>query len=127
MPNATEVKSLRGTLSHCFKVMPISLFFPPHDNATSQTVRDTVNFFGANNIAFINDWPAKIPNLNLIEHPWDNLDQRVRRRPIPPSNVIQLRQFRNGTTFHKPKSIHIRSMCQRCQTVIHTEGGHTRY
>ena len=32
-----------------------------HDNATSHTARDTVNFPRANNIAVINDWPAKSP------------------------------------------------------------------
>ena len=30
--------------------------------------------------------------LNPIEHLWDNVDQRVRRRPVPPSDSIQLRQ-----------------------------------
>ena len=43
MSNATEMKFFRGTLSHCFKIMPIQLFLQ-HDNATSHTVRDTVNF-----------------------------------------------------------------------------------
>ena len=68
----------------------ITLF--QHDNATSHTARDTVNFLRANSIAFINDWPAKRPDLSPIEHLCDDLDQRVRRRPISPSNVIQLKQ-----------------------------------
>ena len=59
-----------------------------HDNATNHAARDTVNFLRANNIAFINDWPAKNTDLNPIGHLWDNLDQSVRRRPIPPLNVI---------------------------------------
>ena len=68
----------------------ITLF--QHNNAASHTARDTVNFLGVNNIAFINDWPAKSPDLNSIGHFWDDLDQHVRRFPIPSSNVIQLRQ-----------------------------------
>ena len=68
----------------------ITLF--QHDNATGHTAMDTVNFLRANNIAFISDWPAKSPDLNPMAHLWDNLDQCVRHRPIPLSNVIQLRQ-----------------------------------
>ena len=60
----------------------ITLF--QHDNATSHTARDTMNFLRVNKIAFINDWPVKNPDLNPIEHLWDDLDQCV-RRPIPPS------------------------------------------
>ena len=56
-----------------------------HENATSHTDRYTENFIRANNIAFIYDWPAKSPDLNPVEHLWDNSDQRVRRRSIPPS------------------------------------------
>ena len=61
-----------------------SIILFQHDNATSHTARGTVNFLRANNTEFINDWPARSPDLNPIEHVWDNVDQRVRRHPIPP-------------------------------------------
>ena len=62
-----------------------------HDNATSHTASNTVNFLRVNNIAFINDRPAKSPDPDSIEQLWGNLDQNVRRRLIPPSNVTQLK------------------------------------
>jgi hypothetical protein len=90
MLNATEMKFLRGILSRCFIIMPITLI--QHDNATSNTARGTVNLLRVNNIEFINDWPAKSPNINPIEHLCDDLDQRVRGRAFPQSYFIQLRQ-----------------------------------
>ena len=106
----------------------ITLF--QHDNATSCTARDTVYFLRANNVLFINDWPAKSPDLNPIEHLRDNLDERVRLRPIQPSNAIQLRQALIQEWNNIPQAeinTLIRSMRQRCHTVLHAEGGHTRY
>ena len=103
----------------------ITLF--QHDNAISHTARDTVNFLRANNSTFINDWPAKSPNLNPFEHLWDNLDQRVRRRPIPPLNVVKLRQVLIQELDSIPQAeinTLIRSIRQRCHGVLHAEGGH---
>ena len=76
MTNATEMKLLRGTLYYCFKITPISLLFilfitiVQHNIATIHTARDIVNFLRANNIAFINDWPAKSPDLNPFGIIW---------------------------------------------------------
>ena len=72
---------------YCFEIMPLSLFF---SMIVPQAIR--LGTLRAYNIAFINDLPDKSPDLNPIEQLWDNFVHCVRRRPIPPSNVMKLIQ-----------------------------------
>ncbi len=100
-----------------------------HDNATSHTAAATRNFLTINNVNVI-DWPAVSPDLNPIEHLWDELDRRVRGQPNPPESVAQMRQalLAQWQRIGQPEIRRlIRSMRRRCQAVIDANGGHNRY
>ena len=50
-----------------------------HDNARPHVARVCQDFLANNNIVPL-DWPPYSPDLSPIEHLWDELDWRVRRR-----------------------------------------------
>ena len=103
----------------------ISIF--QYDNATSQTARDTVNCLRTNNIDFIDDWRAISPDLNPIEHVWDSLDRRLRRRPNPPANVNKLRQALIQEWNNIPQAEVNTLLNSMCTAVVNSRGGHTCY
>jgi transposase len=75
-------------------------------------------------------WPAFSPDLNHIEHFWDELDRRVRRRDNPPSSVPELEQALLKEWNNIPQMTVnnlINSMTRRVQSALDTNGEHTRY
>ena len=86
------------------------------DNARPHVARVCQNFLANNNIAPL-AWPPYSPDLTPIEHMWDELDRRVRKRRNPPVTLAQLMRWSmNGIT-------------SRCELWAATaaRGGHTRY
>lgn len=100
------------------------------DNARPHVARENIQFLQQQQVDFIPDWPSKSPDMNPIEHLWDNLDRRVRRRPIPPANVnglrIALQEEWNNIPQAEINKL-VNSMRNRCAAVVNAHGGHTRY
>uniref|UniRef100_A0A3P8S0B0 Tc1-like transposase DDE domain-containing protein n=1 Tax=Amphiprion percula TaxID=161767 RepID=A0A3P8S0B0_AMPPE len=66
-------------------------------------------------------WPAMSPDLNPIEHVWDQLKQRLDARTPPPHDLAELRvalvEEWNALPQNNIMRL-VRSMRRRCQAVI---------
>ena len=64
-------------------------FLFQHDCAPvhkARTIKTWLDEFGVEEL----DWPAQSPDLNPIEHLWDELERRLRARPSRPTSVPDL-------------------------------------
>lgn len=99
------------------------------DNAPPHRSRVVREFQEASRIRTI-DWPARSPDLNPIEHLWDEMGRRVRQRDPPPASIAQLACALREEWAAVPQSVirHlILSMPRRVQQVLQARGGHTSY
>lgn len=100
-----------------------------HDNARSHTaliVRDYLHAAGIN----VMDWPARSPDLNPIEHLWDQLKRRVRSRDPPPATLDELHDAVIEEWNNIPQEnivTLIRSMTDRMEELRRARGGNTRF
>ena len=99
------------------------------DNAPAHPARVATDFLTNQNVNRMN-WPALSPDLNPIEHLWDELGRRIHANYPPPRNVNDLFRNLNQEWNQLPQRTIGRlvdSMRRRCQAVIAAQGGHTRY
>ena len=71
------------------------------------------------------DWPAHSPDLNPIEHLWDELERRLRARPNPPTSVPNLTNALVAKWKQDPAAMLqslVESLPRRVEAVIAAKG-----
>ena len=100
-----------------------------HDNARPHVARICRDFLANENIRVI-PWPALSSDMAPIEHLWDCLDRRVRKRPHQPQNLNEMRNALNQE-WRRISQANIRRLIQslnrRCNALIDARGGFTRF
>ena len=79
--------------------------------------------FCGNSLRKALDWPAQSPDLNSIEHHWDELERRLRVRPNRPTSVSDL----TNALVAEWKQYLVESLTRRVEAVIAAKGGPTPY
>ena len=100
-----------------------------HDNARPHVARVCRDFLNQNNVQVL-EWSQYSPDLNPIEHLWDALDRRVRKRVNVQNNVAQLQLARIQEWNNIPQRTIdnlFGSMVRRVRAATAARGGHTRY
>ena len=99
------------------------------DNARPHTARCTREFLTQAGVPLL-DWPARSPDLNPIEHMWDELGRGLRDREVPPTTLDELwttlqtmwQQIPPARQYHL-----VDSMPRRVTACLDKAGGHTHY
>lgn len=72
--------------------------------------------------------PPQSPDLNPIEHLWEELDRRIRKHKISSRNQLgNILMEEWGKIGHQVTNNLVASMPRRLQAVIHAKGGPTKY
>ena len=99
------------------------------NNARPHVARVCQDFLANNNIAPL-AWPPYSPDLTPIDHMWDELDKRVRKRRNPHATLAQLRNALidewNNIPMRTVNAL-VNSIQRRIRAATAARGGHTRY
>jgi len=98
-----------------------------HDNDPKHTAKSTQEWIEDNDIRMLG-WPAQSPDLNPIEHLWNEVDRRIRNRPVRATSKESLweilQEVWNGIEPEFCQKL-ITSMPDRLSDVRKAKGGYT--
>ena len=99
------------------------------DNATPHRARIINTFLETEGVTRIG-WPSRSPDMNPIEHIWDDMGRALRDRDVQPTNLdeltVALREEWDALPLEKINNL-IDSMPRRIAALLRARGGHTRY
>lgn len=116
-------------LQHVIPITRQRGFTYQQDNARPHIARICMDTLAQNGVNVL-EWPPYSPDFSPIEHLWDELDRRVRRRPNIPRTRQELEVALQEEWRAIPMRIIntlIRSMPSRIKLGLEARGGHTRY
>ncbi|KAG2209070.1 hypothetical protein INT46_003645 [Mucor plumbeus] len=121
--------SLLDTLEYCG--LDRKSFRFQQDNATPHTSVPTKQWFKRQefSLKLILDWPSQIPDLNPIEHDWNQLKRRLNAYPARATTIAELEDkiHQEWYKFTKEDCLkYIDSMPNRIKAVIRSKAGPTR-
>ena len=99
-------EALLGTLSD--HNIPIDGFTFQQDNDPKHTANVSRRWLESHNIRVL-PWPARTPEMNIIEHVWELIDQRIRQRPHAARSLDELWEWIQQEWYSIPES-YIRSL-----------------
>jgi hypothetical protein len=100
-----------------------------HDNAPRHKARSVREWFVDNKVPEM-DWPTQSPDLNPIEHLWDELERRLRSRPQCPTSLTALATaLQEELAAIPPETFRhlVESLPCKILAVIKAKGRPTRY
>ena len=104
-------------------------FLLQHDNAPVHKERSIQKWLVKISVEEL-DWPAQSPDLNSIEHLWDELEWRLWARPNRPNSVSDLTNALVAEWMQVPAAIFqplVKSLPRRVEADIAAKGGPTPY
>lgn len=100
-----------------------------HDNDQKHTAKKTKEWLPRHGIQVLT-WPAQSPDLNPIEHLWNEVDRRLRKLSSPISGKEDLwDKLQNVWNGIEKEFCHklVETMPERIKDVLKAKGGYTRW
>jgi hypothetical protein len=104
-------------------------FLFQHDNAPVHKARFIQKLFVKIGVEEL-DWHAQSPDLNPVEHLWDELERRLQARPNPPTSVPSLTNALVAEWKQVPAAMFqhlVENLPRRVEAVIAAKGEPTPY